>query len=98
MAGATQWRRLKILLSLLFLLLALTARADYLTETVTQVHDGDTITISLTGSAATRGQPRFVRVRLNGIDAPELAQPFGPGVARPSHGCVLRPGQLVSSA
>ena len=56
---------------------ALTARADYLIANVVQVHDGDTITVSLAGSAASRGKPRLVRVRLNGIDAPELAQPCG---------------------
>jgi endonuclease YncB( thermonuclease family) len=56
---------------------ALTARADYLLANVVQVHDGDTITVTLGGSAAARGKPRLVRVRLNGIDAPELAQPYG---------------------
>jgi endonuclease YncB( thermonuclease family) len=57
--------------------IALTARADYLIGTVTQVHDGDTITVALAGSATTHGKPRYVRVRLNGIDAPELGQPYG---------------------
>lgn len=41
-----------------------------LTGTVTRVHDGDTITV-----ADAQGEED---VRLQGIDAPELAQPFGP--------------------
>jgi endonuclease YncB( thermonuclease family) len=73
----TECRSLKVLVFLLFLAFALTARADYLLANVVQVHDGDTITVSLAGSAASRGKPRLVRVRLNGIDAPELAQPYG---------------------
>jgi endonuclease YncB( thermonuclease family) len=36
---------------------------------VLDVHDGDTITVALNGAAT--------NVRLEGIDAPELAQPFG---------------------
>jgi endonuclease YncB( thermonuclease family) len=37
--------------------------------TVTSVHDGDTITVQADGTSH--------RVRLDGIDAPELAQPYG---------------------
>jgi endonuclease YncB( thermonuclease family) len=41
-----------------------------LTGTVTRVHDGDTITV-----VDHQGE---ADIRLQGIDAPELAQPFGP--------------------
>lgn len=40
-----------------------------LTGTVTAVHDGDTLTLSTASTTE--------HVRLQGIDAPELAQPFG---------------------
>lgn len=44
--------------------------AKALQGTVTRVHDGDTLTLATsTGSR---------NIRLDGIDAPELAQPFGP--------------------
>lgn len=44
--------------------------ADFITGVVMGVHDGDTITIS--------GNPSPLNIRLEGIDAPELAQPYGP--------------------
>lgn len=40
-----------------------------LTGSVTSVHDGDTLTLNANGSS--------YQIRLDGIDAPELAQPFG---------------------
>lgn len=46
------------------------ASAELLTGTVVSVHDGDTLTLH-TGSETKK-------VRLAGIDAPELKQPFGP--------------------
>ncbi len=52
------------------LLLALTVQADTLAGRVVGVHDGDTLTLLVAGN-------RQVKVRLAGIDAPELAQPFG---------------------
>lgn len=46
------------------------ASAELLTGTVTSVHDGDTLTLQ---SGAEQK-----KIRLAGIDAPELKQPFGP--------------------
>lgn len=53
------------LLALVALLALCTASAHAFTGKVESVHDGDTITVD------------GVRVRLSGIDAPELAQPGG---------------------
>lgn len=52
------------------LLAALTGSANTLAGRVVGVHDGDTLTVL----DATNGQHK---VRLAGIDAPELGQPFG---------------------
>jgi endonuclease YncB( thermonuclease family) len=46
------------------------ASAELLTGTVTSVHDGDSLTMQ-TGAEQ-------MKIRLAGIDAPELKQPFGP--------------------
>jgi len=70
-------RRLKKLALILLIGAALTARADYLVAHVEHVHDGDTITVSIKGQAEKAYRGRFVRIRLNGIDAPELKQPYG---------------------
>lgn len=43
--------------------------ANLLQGSVTNVHDGDTLTLNVAG--------RAYKVRLDSIDAPELAQPFG---------------------
>jgi endonuclease YncB( thermonuclease family) len=43
--------------------------ANVLLGTVTAVHDGDTLTLNVAGTS--------YKVRLDSIDAPELAQPFG---------------------
>ena len=59
------------------ILLPLTALAD-LSGRVVAVHDGDTLTVADHG--------RKVRVRLDGIDAPELAQRYG----KSSRGSLLR--------
>lgn len=45
------------------------AGSAVLTGTVTSVHDGDTLTLSTNTTTE--------HIRLQGIDAPELAQPFG---------------------
>jgi micrococcal nuclease len=50
--------------------LALTVQAETLTGRGVGVHDGDTRTLLVDGH-------RQVKVRLSGIDAPELAQPDG---------------------
>ena len=57
---------------LLFVLAAVvtTAQSAELTGRVVGVHDGDTITLLVAGN-------QQVKVRLAGIDAPELAQPYG---------------------
>ncbi len=46
------------------------ASAELLTGTVTFVHDGDTLTLQIGAEQK--------KIRLAGIDAPELKQPFGP--------------------
>ena len=46
------------------------ASAELLTGTVVSVHDGDTLTLHT--------QAETKKIRLAGIDAPELKQPFGP--------------------
>ena len=58
------------LLSLLLAVAGLPAAADTLAGRVVGVHDGDTLTLLVAGN-----QP--VKVRLAGIDAPELSQPYG---------------------
>jgi len=45
------------------------ASAELLTGTVTSVHDGDTITLNTDSGAK--------KIRLAGIDAPEIKQPYG---------------------
>ena len=44
--------------------------AETLTGRVVGVHDGDTLTLLVEGN-------RQIKVRLAGIDAPELSQPYG---------------------
>lgn len=51
------------------LLLPLPARASSCEATVERVHDGDTLTL--------RCPERRFKLRLQGIDAPELGQPYG---------------------
>lgn len=58
------------ILCFLSLLLALTVQADTLTGRVVAVADGDTLTLLTAGN-------QQVKVRLAGIDAPELRQPYG---------------------
>ncbi len=57
-----------LLFSLLFFFLE-TASAELLAGTVTSVYDGDTITLHT--------QTGTKKIRLAGIDAPEIKQPFG---------------------
>lgn len=52
------------------LLVTLTVQAETLTGKVVGVHDGDTLTLLVVGN-------QQVKVRLAGIDAPELKQPYG---------------------
>ena len=54
---------------------AMPAEAETFTARVVSVHDGDTITALADGN-------RQVKVRLTGIDAPELGQPFGQAAKR----------------
>ena len=55
---------------ILLLLVTLTVQAGTLTGKVVGVHDADTLTLLVAGN-------QQVKVRLAGIDAPELAQPYG---------------------
>ena len=61
---------MKTLVAGLFLSLSFHVTADELTGRVIDVHDGDTITIL-------DDQHNKHRIRLFGIDAPELNQPYG---------------------
>lgn len=54
---------------LLLAVMEMPAVADTLTGRVVGVHDGDTLTLLVSHQQ--------VKVRLVGIDAPELAQPYG---------------------
>lgn len=56
--------------SLLVIVMGIPVSAETLTGQVLGVHDGDTLTLLVAGN-----QP--VKVRLTGIDAPELKQPYG---------------------
>jgi len=78
-----RWRGvwLALFLSLLLIVTGIAATAETLTGRVVGVHDGDTLTLLV------ERQP--VKVRLVGIDAPELAQWSGPCTTH-------RPGALVS--
>ena len=58
------------LLSLLLAVAGLPAAADTLTGRVVGLHDGDTLTLLVAGN-------QQVKVRLAGMDAPELKQPYG---------------------
>ena len=55
---------------LLLTVTGLPVSAETLTGRVVGVHDGDTLTLLVVGN-------QQVKVRLAGIDAPELAQPYG---------------------
>ena len=57
-------------LSLLLTVMGLPVSAETLTGKVIGVHDGDTLTLLVAGN-------QQVKVRLAGIDAPELKQPYG---------------------
>ncbi|MDX1934787.1 MAG: thermonuclease family protein [Capsulimonadales bacterium] len=64
---------------LALLLFAFPALAQDLAGKVVGVHDGDTITLltESDGRNGQNGQKRSIKIRLNGIDAPETDQPFG---------------------
>ncbi len=62
-------------LALVVLLLAVHRPAHALSGTVTLVTDGDTLWIRL--DAGSGGAPKPRAFRLNGIDAPEICQPWG---------------------
>ena len=68
-------RRTAILLFLPGITLSVVADAETFTARVVSVHDGDTITAITDGN-------RQVKVRLKGLDAPELGQPFGQAAKR----------------
>jgi len=57
------------------MLMAWTAGAQAFTGIVTHVTDGDTVWV---GPAHQRGGAQAVKVRLRGIDAPEICQAWGP--------------------
>jgi micrococcal nuclease len=66
----------------LALVIVVVGQADAQTCRVVSVHDGDTITALADGN-------RQVKVRLTGIDAPELGQPFGRAAKRHLSGMVF---------
>jgi len=57
-------------LPILAVLISLAAQAETLTGVVTDIADGDTLTIL-------DSSKRQIKIRLAGIDAPEKGQPFG---------------------
>ena len=61
---------IRLLMFLLLIVTGLPVSAETLTGQVVGVHDGDTLTLRVAGN-----QP--VKVRLAGMDAPELKQPYG---------------------
>ena len=73
-----------ITLAVLLLSSALTGAAEF-HGLVTHVSDGDTLWVRLEGGA---GKP--VKLRLQGIDAPERCQPWGPQAAAALRGHVLQ--------
>ena len=60
---------MQILITCVFLLVSLSAPAATLTGQVVSVHDGDTLTVL-------DGARQQHKIRLLGIDAPELGQPY----------------------
>jgi micrococcal nuclease len=64
--------KIRLFLALCALLLGSAASAKLLTGIVTHVSDGDTLWVRLSGG----GEP--VKVRFQGIDAPEICQEWGP--------------------
>lgn len=60
---------MRLLILIAFTLIG-SASAELLTGTVTSVHDGDSLTMQMGAEQ--------IKIRLAGIDAPELKQPFGP--------------------
>jgi len=65
-----------LVLPIFLLLLALQASAQALSGTVTLVIDGDTLWVRPDAGPGGPTKPRAVRLR--GIDAPEICQPWGP--------------------
>ena len=72
------------------MLVTLTVQAKTLTGKVVRVHDGDTLTLLVAGN-----QP--VKVRLAGIDAPELDQPYGQKAKRALSALAFRKEARVES-
>lgn len=52
--------------------------ADRVTGRVTRVSDGDTLWVRPGTSAPGEKRPRPIKIRIEGIDAPERCQPWGP--------------------
>lgn len=65
--------QLRIFLVLALLLLPTLARADTFTGRIVGINDGDTLSVLVEGPKGKRA----VKVRLHGIDCPELKQAFG---------------------
>ena len=61
---------IRLLMFLLLIVAGLPVSAETLTGQVVGVHDGDTLTLRVAGNQS-------AKVRLAGIDAPELKQPYG---------------------
>jgi endonuclease YncB( thermonuclease family) len=69
MSNYARWGRLAVT-AVAVGMTAVAVAAESLTGRVVGVHDGDTLTLRI------EGQPQ-IKVRLAGIDAPELKQPYG---------------------
>lgn len=83
----------RLILLLVFVLLSFPAIAENFTVRCIGVTDGDTITILQPGTP-----PRQVKIRLDGIDAPESSQAFGTAAKQALSGLVFGKDVIVQAS
>ena len=76
-----------LIVLLCFMSLVGNLRAETISCRVVEIHDGDTITVLSPGGAR-------IKIRLDGIDAPELDQSFGPQAKQALSGMVF--GRIIA--